>query len=99
MTDEIIFDFSEVKRDLESRGYRSEWVDEIVDRTNENAFFEKYGKPHYKSRCPYYEGYWLSAGLGSVQCAAYDNLIPGLQWDKFCSKCFGDCPVYRLAAR
>ena len=90
-----LFDFTEEKRGLESRGYPSAWVDEVVDRNNKYAVFEKDGKPHYKSQCPCYEGYWLLGGLGSVQCAAHDGLIPGLQWDKFCSKCHKSCLVFR----
>lgn len=92
-----LFDFTEEKRGLESRGYPSAWVDEVVDRTDKHAIFERNGKPHYKSQCPYYEGYWLRGGLGSVQCAAHDGLIPGLQWDKFCSKCHEKCLVFREA--
>ena len=94
---ESLFDFTEEKRGLESRGYPSYWVDEVVDRNDKYAMFEKDGKPHYKSQCPYYEGYWLRGGCGSVQCAAHDGLIPGLQWDKFCSKCHEKCLVFRKA--
>lgn len=89
-----LFDFSEEKRGLESRGYKSAWVDMVVDRTDKYAIFERNGKPHYKSQCPLYEGYWLRGGLGSVQCAERSELIPALQWDKFCRNQHEQCPLF-----
>lgn len=87
--------FAEAKAHLEERGFPSAWITDVVDPTEKHAFFNKNGRPWYKSQCMHYAGYWLHGGTGSVQCRACESLLPGLMWDTTCSKKFEDCPFYR----
>ena len=84
--------FSEARDYLDRKGLSSTWVDEVVDPSGRLACFEKNGKPHYRSECPAYEGYWLDGSTGSVQCRNVPFLQPGLQWDNTCSKNPEQCP-------
>lgn len=86
--------FIKAKRHLEDSGHPSEWLTEVVDTTQKGACFLKSGRPWYRSLCPYYEGYWLHGGVGSVQCAACRNILPGLVWDTTCKEGFEKCPFY-----
>ena len=70
--------FAEAKAHLEERGFPSAWITDVVDPTEKHAFFNKNGRPWYKSQCMHYEGYWLHGGTGSVQCRACESLLPGL---------------------
>ena len=87
--------FTEARDYLRRKGLSSTWVDEVVDPSGRLACFEKNGKPHYRSQCPAYEGYWLDDSTGSVQCRNVPFLLPGLQWDNTCSKNPEQCP-FRL---
>lgn len=87
--------FVEAKTNLEEKGFLSAWIYETIDPKAKYAIFLKNGKPGYKSPCPYYEGYWLCGGFGSVQCRAVDTLFPGLQWDITCGKKHEQCPFYK----
>ena len=68
------------------------WSKETVDPADPFARFLPKGKPWYKSECPYYQGYWVHGGIGSVQCAMVDHLIPGLRWYLICGKRHEKCP-------
>ncbi len=84
-------EFQEVITGLKERGCSTEWVTMVVDPDNRFATFVKDGKPWYRSDCQSYEGYWLHGGLGSVQCKAVGQLIPGLFWDLFCKENCEQC--------
>lgn len=84
--------FSEIKANLEKKGYPSGWITEVVNTSVWGAVFVKDGHPWYKSPCIYYEGFWLYGGIGSVQCGAYGGLLPGLMWDTTCKGGFDQCP-------
>lgn len=86
--------FRKVEAGLEARGKPSSWIFETVDPENKHAFFLKSGKPWYRSACPFYTGYWLHGGCGSVQCEMSESLVPGLQWDLTCSKNHMSCPLF-----
>lgn len=86
--------FSEAKKGLEEKGMPSAWITETVDTTEKCAFFCKGGRPWYKSQCEHYEGYWLLGGIGSVQCSACRELLPGLMWQTTCREQFENCPFY-----
>ena len=79
---------------LISRGRPSEWPTKVVDRNEFGAVFEAKGNPHYRSRCPRYEGYWLLGGTGSVQCNACEELLPGVVWYETCAKEYEKCPFF-----
>lgn len=82
-----------VARDyLSRRGYLCGWVDKVVDRDSFGAIFRKLGKPWYLSECPYYEGFWLDGGIGSVQCSRVPFLLPGLHQPNTCEKHPEQCP-------
>lgn len=61
-----------------------EWILETVDPHAYGSIFLKNGRPWYQSECPYYQGYWLHGGTGSVQCGANSELLPGLHHHHFC---------------
>ncbi len=67
----------------------------VVDTTNPTAIFVKGGKPWYLSPCPNYVGYWLDGHIGSVQCKASEQLLPGRFWYSFCKEKCQDCPYLR----
>lgn len=81
---------------LERNGHPSGWVTKIVDTESNGSVFLPAGKPHYKCPCPFYEGYWLHGGIGSVQCKAMTELLPGIVWYKVCSQCYEECPFYKM---
>ena len=85
----------EVIRDLEARGKVSTWVTKVVDPEEPGAVFEEMGKPHYRSGCPNYEGYWLHGGSGAVQCRAAGELLPGIVWYRMCEKRHEGCLFYK----
>lgn len=85
--------FEEARQGLKDRGKPYAWIDMVVDRNAPYSCFIKGGKPFYKCDCPHFEGYWLSGGLGSVQCSMVDHLIPGLHWDLTCRKDYENCPL------
>ena len=80
---------------LNDKGLPATWPEMVVDKEAFGAVFENEGKPHYRSQCPHYEGYWLLGGIGSVQCKAEGELIPGLAWYAVCSKGYEQCPFYK----
>lgn len=80
---------------LRSKGLPAGWPTEIVDREEFGAVFEEKGNPHYRSHCPKFEGYWLLGGIGSVQCSALKELLPGVVWYEVCSKGYEQCPFFR----
>lgn len=87
--------FRESEAGLEERGRPSHWIFDTVDTGDPHAIFVKNGKPWYRSECPFFEGYWLLGGCGSVQCGKCQTLLPGLHWDHTCSKDHAACPIYR----
>lgn len=85
--------FEEARQRLKSKGKPYAWIDNVVDSTDPYGYFLKNGKPGYLSQCPDYQGYWLLGGMGSVQCAASAQLIPGLHWYITCSQNYENCPL------
>ena len=86
-----------VIRDLEARGKVTTWVTKVVDPGEFGSVFEEMGKPHYRSGCPSYEGYWLHGGTGAVQCRAAGELLPGVVWYNICEKRHDTCPFCKGA--
>ena len=78
--------FAEAREYLRSKGLPFGWVDRVVSPDEPGTVFVKKGIPFERSDCPEYEGCWLCGGFGSVRCRAVPFLLPGLQWDKTCSK-------------
>lgn len=78
--------FAATREYLARKGLSFAWVDQVVDRDSPGAVFLKFGKPGYLSSCPHYEGFWLSGGIGSVQCSKAPFLLPGLQLYETCDK-------------
>ena len=85
--------FQEVEAGLDARGKPSYWIFDVVNTEDKHAFFAKHGRPWYRSECPFYEGYWLLGGCGSVQCSKCKTILPGLQWDITCSKDYTNCLI------
>ena len=73
---------NQVIRDLEAKGRPAIWVTSVVDPGAFGAVYEAHGKPHYRSGCPGYEGYWLHGGTGAVQCSAYSGLCTGHEGER-----------------
>lgn len=92
--EDLLPGFAEAKARLEEKGYSAEWITETVDPNEAGAVFIPSRKRMYRSDCPYYKGYWLCGHIGSVECEAHAELIPGLQWDILCSKDFTKCKFY-----
>lgn len=84
--------FQQVREHLKSEDRSSYWIDEVVDTKKPLSCFLKEGKPWYRSDCPYYEGFWLQGGIGSVQCAKVPYLLPGLMHHTTCRKYPAECP-------
>ncbi len=69
-----------------------DWLLKVVDPKEPTAIFLKDGKAHYRSQCPQYEGFWLDGGIGSVQCKAANQLLPGIFWYRLCQSECSKCP-------
>lgn len=89
--------YQERKAGLVERGRPWEWILDTVALDDNYAVFLKLGKPWYRSECPHYEGYWLSGGIGSVQCSVAEGLLPGIHQLLYCGSDCKNCPVYNLA--
>lgn len=87
---------NDVRKYLLSQNLPVGWITEVVDKNAFGAVYVKDGKPWYKSKCPFYRGFWLHGSIGSVECEKCEKLLPGLQWDKVCSKEFSKCQFYEI---
>lgn len=87
---------NDVRKYLLSQNLPVGWITEVVDKDAFGAVYVKDGKPWYKSNCPFYCGFWLHGSIGSVECEKCEKLLPGLQWDKVCSKEFSKCQFYEI---
>lgn len=92
--DKLLPGFQEAIKDIQSRGYKADWVLKNADKAK--AHFIPNGKKFksYSSECPYYVGYWLDAPHSSVECSCSSELIPCLQHHLFCSKDYEKCIFY-----
>ena len=83
-----------VENGLKQKGRPFGWVSRNVDTSEKARIFCPHGGHHNRSSCPHYEGFWLSGGIGSVQCALSKELLPGIIWNEVC-KCNGgeSCPL------
>lgn len=71
------------------------WVTQTADPTDTYTVFLKAGKPWYKSRCPYYKGFWLGGSTSAVECKVHNGLLPGMVWYGGCQKQFWRCIIYQ----
>lgn len=85
---------NDIKARIVSKGYKSEWVDEIIDPNKSGTCFIKNGKMGYKSNCHNYEGFYLCGGLGSVSCKCA-GLLPGIIGNEICFSEELKCPYLR----
>lgn len=79
---------------LDNKGLPSEWPTNTVDLSDPATIKENVTKSSYESRCPYYGGYWLCGGAGSVECKAFGEMLPGVVWYKTCMERHKECPFY-----
>ncbi len=79
---------------LMQKNLPSDWPMLTVDLSNPATLKADVTKGSYKSQCPHYEDYWLCGGIGSVECKAFEGLLPGVVWYKVCSHNFEKCPLY-----
>lgn len=82
---------NDIKARLASKGYKSDWIDKIIDPHKPGTCFVKNGKYSYKSTCHNYEGYYLCGGFGSVQCKCA-GLLPGVIGNEICFRENRQCP-------
>ncbi|MBP3478112.1 MAG: hypothetical protein J6K03_01345 [Oscillospiraceae bacterium] len=80
---------------LKSKGLPHEWPTHVVDLKHPATLKATVVASLYKSQCPYYKGFWLCGGAGSVECIAAGELLPGNVWYNVCSKEHTQCPFYR----
>ena len=80
---------------LRAKDLPCEWPQKVPDPENPATLKATVTASSYKSRCPYYRGYWLCGGIGGVECAAAGEIIPGIVWYKTCSEKHIDCPFYK----
>lgn len=80
---------------LQDKGLPADWPTGIVDPDGNGVCYLPEGKPWYKSECPHYEGYYLCGCIGTVRCSIAGELLPGIVWDKVCSKEYTKCPFYK----
>ena len=90
-------EFKEIKKGIESRGYRSAWVSKVPE-TNEHSSFlpkgkTKHGIKCYLSDCPHYNGIYLCGGAGALDCNLVSEHLPGIVQDLHCSKKHNKCPI------
>lgn len=93
-------EFKQIKKGIESRGYRSEWVSEIP-AIDENSYFlskgkSKTGVKSYLSDCPHYNGIYLCSGAGVLACDLVSEHLPGIIQDLHCSKEHNHCPLKNI---
>lgn len=79
---------------LRGKGLPARWPEMVVDPEEFGSLIAKAG--NYKSRCPYFGDYWLHGGIGSFECRAAGEMIPGIAWYKVCSADFEKCPFYKM---
>lgn len=91
----VLPEYEAIMEGLRSRGYGTGWVLALVDPNDFGACFLKKGKPGYIAECPFYEGFWLLGGHGSVQCSNHSGLLPGIHHGCFCAKGYENCPYYQ----
>lgn len=84
-----------VVENLKQKNLPSDWPMQTVDLSDPATLKAEATKGSYKSQCPHYEGYWLCGGTGSVECKAFEGLLPGIVWYKTCSKDHHACPLFR----
>lgn len=82
---------NDVKARIASKGYKCDWVDEIIDPQKPGTCFVKNGHYSYKSTCNNYEGYFLCGCIGSVKCKCA-GLLPGVIGDEICFQENRQCP-------
>lgn len=83
---------------LQAKGLPAQWPTKVADPNDSSTFFLQKGKPYNKSNCPCYEGYYLDGLFGAVKCSGTGELLPGIVWDKVCSKNFNICPYFKKNA-
>lgn len=82
---------------LRGKNLPANWPTMVLDPSGEYVQYLPEGKPWYKSDCPYYEGYYLCGGCGSVACKTAGELLPGIVHYKVCGKDYKICPFYKEA--
>ena len=87
-------DFTKEKEALAAAGRPSGWVEEVVDLNDPATLKVKALKSMYKSNCRHYDCFYLCGGIGSVKCKCCEELIPGIQLQKFCRDQYEMCPLY-----
>lgn len=80
---------------LKAKGLPARWPTMVADPSDNSTFFLPKGKPHNKSDCPCYEGYYLDGLSGAVRCSGTGELLPGIVWNNVCSKEYGKCSFYK----
>lgn len=90
-------EFKQIKKGIESRGYRSEWVSKVPP-VDKNSYFlpkgkSKHGVKSYLSDCPHYNGIYLCSGAGALDCNLVAEHLPGIIQDLHCSKEHNKCPL------
>lgn len=80
---------------LRAMGLPATWPTRVADPNDTSTFYLPGGKPYCKSECPCYEGYYLDGLYGAVKCNGTGELLPGVVWDKTCSKGYEKCPFYK----
>ena len=81
----------QIKAKIVSKGYKADWVREIIDPNESGVVFLKNGKLSYKSNCHNYEGFYLLGGFGSVKCKC-TGLLPGVIGNEICFRKDPHCP-------
>lgn len=80
---------------LNAKGLPTEWPARVADPEGKTVFYLRKGKPHYESKCPYYEGYYLGGTSGAVKCSGTGELLPGVVWYTTCQKGHENCPFFQ----
>lgn len=88
-----------IKKDMESRGCKGDWVLK-VPKVDDNSSFLPKGKTKngpkcYLSPCPSYNGIYLCGGFSALSCDAVSELLPGTVKDIHCTKNPETCPLKR----
>lgn len=83
--------------DLAAKGRPADWPAKVVDPSDPGVCYLPNGELGHRSKCLYYEGYYLCGGAGSVRCKTAGELLPGIVNHCVCSKEYEKCPFYKEA--
>lgn len=85
----------EAIENLIAKNLPANWPTMVVAPSGQGVQYLQKGKPWYRSDCPFYEGYYLCGGTGTVRCSTAGELLPGIVQYKVCSKEYSQCPFFQ----